>query len=304
VSRVLDNVVAHASLKQAWATWLPVAIGLAAVYLPSYLALARSTWATEENGHGPIILAVFVWLVWQQRDALIAGPRLPSPLLGWASFIFGLLMFVLGRSQSIDTLEVASHIPLLLGILLLMRGWGAVRRLWFPFVFLLFLIPLPGLLVDALTGTLKQQVSVVVENLLYALGYPIARNGVVLSVGQYQLLVADACSGLNSMFSLSALGLLYLYLMPGRTRTHLAIMLAAVLPIAFAANVIRVVTLVLVTYYLGDEAGQGFAHNAAGMLLFVFALALLIGLDRALHRLYSRRRTGTVQGTMAKRTTN
>lgn len=294
MSRVLDNVVAHASLRQAWATWLPVAIGLAAVYLPSYFALASTTWATDENGHGPIILAVFVWLVWQQRDALIAGPRLPGPLLGWGSFIVGLLMFVLGRSQSIDTLEVASHIPLLLGILLLMRGWTAVRKLWFPLVFLLFLIPLPGLLVDALTGALKQQVSVVVENLLYALGYPIARNGVVLSVGQYQLLVADACSGLNSMFSLSALGLLYLYLMPGRSKAHVAIMLAAILPIAFAANVIRVITLVLVTYYFGDEAGQGFAHNAAGMLLFVFALALLIGLDGALRWLFSRRRPGTV----------
>lgn len=302
MNRVLDNVIAHASLRQAWVSWLPVAVGLAGVYLPSYYSLAGTTWASEENGHGPIILAVVVWLLWQQREALIAGPRLPSPLLGWASFALGLLMFVLGRSQSIDTLEVASHIPLLIGILLLMRGWAAVRRLWFPLVFLLFLIPLPGMLVDALTGALKQEVSVVVESLLYALGYPIARNGVVLSVGQYQLLVADACSGLNSLFSLSALGLLYLYLMPGRSLAHIAIMLAAILPIAFAANVIRVITLVLVTYYFGDEAGQGFAHNAAGMLLFVFALVLLIGLDGALRWLFSPRPRALGSEAMSERT--
>jgi exosortase B len=282
VGRFFDAFALRQPAQRNWLVWLPVALGLAAVYLPSYFALAQTTWASEENGHGPIILAVFAWLVWEKRAALVAGVVAPSPVLGWTSFVLGLLMYILGRSQSIDTVEVASHIPLLVGILLLMRGGAAVRQLWFALFFLLFLIPLPGVLVDAATGALKQQVSLVAENLLYALNYPVARNGVVLSIGPYRLLVADACSGLNSMFSLSALGLLYLYLMPPRHWMHAALMLAAILPIAFVANVIRVITLVLVTYYFGDEAGQGFAHNAAGMLLFVFALGLLIAFDSVL----------------------
>jgi hypothetical protein len=70
------------------------------------------------------------------------------------------------------------------------------------------MIPLPGIIVDAVTGPLKQWISVIVVELLYGVGYPIARNGVILTIGQYQMLVADACSGLHSMYSLSALGTL------------------------------------------------------------------------------------------------
>jgi exosortase len=114
----------------------------------------------------------------------------------------------------------------------------------------------------------------------------------MISIGQYQLLVADACSGMNSMFSLSALGLLYLYLLRHRNWAHTALMLLAILPIAFAANVIRVCALVLITYYFGDEAGQGFAHGATGMVLFIAALSLLFGLDRVLRIAFSEKRVG------------
>lgn len=271
-----------------WRPWLPVALGLAILLLPSFYALWHTTWSSDENGHGPIILAVFVWLVWQQREVLIPDADVVNSswkserIFGWLGLGFGALCFIVGRSQSIDTLEVAALLPLLIGIVLLMRGWSAVRALWFPFFFLLFLIPLPGLLVDAITGALKQEVSNVVENLLYWLGYPIARNGVVLTIGHYQLLVADACSGLNSMFSLSALGLLYLHQMRYKSWSHVGLMLASILPIAFVANVVRVAALVLITYYLGDEAGQGFAHTAAGMVLFIVALLLLLAVDSLL----------------------
>ena len=152
------------------------------------------------------------------------------------------------------------------------------------------MVPLPGLLVEMITGALKAQVSLVAENLLYFAGYPIARNGVILSIGQYKLLVADACSGLNSMFSLSALGLLYLYMMQYRNWLHIGLMLLAILPIAFIANVIRVLILVLITYYFGDAAGQGFAHMAAGMVLFIIALLLLLGFDAVLRATLFRQR--------------
>ncbi|GBG14992.1 exosortase [Novimethylophilus kurashikiensis] len=279
------------TLPRPWLLWLPVVIGLAAICIPSFIHLAQTTWDSEENGHGPIILMVFIWLVWQQRSVLASGVPRPGSIMGWLSLLFGLAAFVIGRSQSIDTLEVAGLIPMLVGIVLLMRGWQTLRMLWFPLLFLLFMIPLPGLLITVITGALKTQVSSVAENLLYYGGLPIARNGVVLSIGPYQLLVADACSGLNSMFSLSALGLLYLYLMRYRNWLHIGLMLAAILPIAFIANVIRVMVLVLITYQFGDEAGQGFAHSAAGMLLFAVALLLLLGFDKLLRSTLFRRRS-------------
>jgi len=97
--------------------------------------------------------------------------------------------------------------------------------------------------------------------------------------------VADACSGLHSMFSLSGLGVLYMYIVFRRSRVHNAIMLASILPIAFAANIVRVMVLVLITYHLGDAAGQGFLHGAAGIVLILIALGFLLLLDAALARL-------------------
>ena len=106
--------------------------------------------------------------------------------------------------------------------------------------------------------------------------------GVMLSIGQYQLLVADACSGLHSMFSLSALGSLYLYMMARKSWLRNAVILAAIIPIAILANILRVIVLVLVTYYFGDAAGRGFLHGFAGMVLFIAALFLLVGIDTTL----------------------
>jgi exosortase B len=189
---------------------------------------------------------------------------------------------VLGRSQNISILEIGSQIFVLGGALLLLQGWPGIRVAWFPLFYIIFMIPLPGILVDAVTGPLKNWISVIAEHVLYAFGYPIARNGVVLTIGQYQLLVADACSGLHSMFSLSALGLLFMYITERKNWLHNGIMLASLLPIAFAANIIRVMILILVTYYLGDEAGQGFLHGTAGMVLLVAALLFLFTLDSGL----------------------
>jgi exosortase len=145
-----------------------------------------------------------------------------------------------------------------------------------------FTIPLPGSFVDAATGPLKQWVSVCAEHSLAWMGYPVGRSGVMLTVGNYQLLVADACSGLHSMFTLAAMGSLVLYLKARNSKLHNLVMLGLIWPIAFAANVIRVLILVLVTYHLGDEAGQGFLHGAAGVVLIVVALLSFIAVDALL----------------------
>jgi len=265
-----------------WLEWPPVIAGLLVLYVPTFYDLATTLWQQDDYAHGPIILAVIVWLIWQQREALLVVPVNTAPVPGFGLLVFGVLLYAVGRSQDIIMFEVGALAPILAGVLLVARGWAGVRALWFPLLFIVFLVPLPGFFVDALTMPLKQNVSAVAEQLLYAAGYPIARNGVVLTIGQYQLLVADACSGLNTMFSLSALGLLYLHLMRYQSWLHNGLILASILPIAFCANIVRVLILVLITYYFGDAAGQGFAHGFAGMLLFVIALLILFGFDALL----------------------
>jgi exosortase B len=266
--------------------WLPVALGLAVMYVPTYVDLARGLWQQEAHAHGPIILVVVAWLVWRQRAALASeAAERSAPLAGWAMLAFGLLLYAVGRSQGIALFEVGSHLPVLAGTVLLLRGWHALRKLWFPLFFLVFLVPLPGSVILYMTGPLKSLIAQVVEFLLYGLGYPIARSGVVLSVGQYQVMIADACSGLNSIFSLAALGFLYLYLTASRNFGRTALLLASILPIAFATNLIRVLVLILVTVHLGEEAGLSFFHGSAGMVLFAVALLLLLGFDALLRRL-------------------
>jgi exosortase B len=262
---------------------------------PTFYDLSNTIWRSEEHGHAPIVLAVVAWMLWQKRDALTASPsECATNAWPWVLLGFGCLLYVVGRSQSIIIFEIGSLIPILTSVLALQRGWSAVRIAAFPILFLVFIVPLPGPVLDALTGPLKQSVSLIAETGLHGLGYPIARSGVVLSIGQYQLLVADACSGLNSMFSLSALGLLYLHLLQHASRWRNALIVVSILPIAFVANIIRVMILVLVTYHFGEDAGQGVIHGAAGMVLFGIALSLFFGLDGALGLLLDRRKAESV----------
>ena len=120
----------------------------------------------------------------------------------------------------------------------------------------------------------------------------VGRSGVVLTVGPYQLLVADACAGLNSMFTLEALGLLYMNLMNYTSVARNVALAVLLVPISFAANIVRVMILVLVTYHLGDEAGQGFIHGFAGMVLFMVALVLMLCTDKLLGLFIPARRGG------------
>lgn len=257
-------------------------VGYALLYLPTFADLTHTVWASDEQGHGPIILAVSVWLLFQLRQQIAALDSRPAVGLGSAVLVFGLLLYVVGRTQAVIMFEVGSQIAILAGLLLLFKGPQAVRLAWFPLFFLIFMMPLPSSLVAAVTTPLKAAVSYVAEQLMYVAGYPIARTGVILQVGPYQLLVADACAGLNSMFTLEALGLLYMNLMGYTSAVRNVTLAILIIPIAFVANIVRVMILVLVTYHFGDEAGQGFVHGFAGMVLFLAGLMLMLATDRLL----------------------
>ena len=174
----------------------------------------------------------------------------------------------LGRSQDILLFEIGSLLWVLVAIGLLLRGTAAVKAMWFPLFFMLFMIPLPGVVVDTVTMPMKMAVSYVAENILCWVGYPIARTGVILQIGQYQLLVADACAGLHTLFTLEALGLLLSQ--PGASRIrgpqryprhpHRTHLIHRQCDPGNGAHPR--------TYHFGDEAGQGFLHGFAGMVLF------------------------------------
>lgn len=269
-----------------------VALGLCAMYVPSFVDLFRGIWSTDEQAHGPIVLAISCWLFYRKWPEMCeASATRRTSNAGWPIFIFGLALYVVGRSQDVLIFEIGSLIWLLAALLLLLRGSSALKAQWFPLFFMLFMVPLPGPLVDAVTMPMKMAVSYVAEYVLYGVGYPIARQGVVLQIGQYKLLVADACAGLHTLFTLEALGLLYLNLVRHDSAVRNIALATLIVPISFTANVIRVMTLTLITYYFGDAAGQGFLHGFAGMVLFLSALVLIMGVDSVL-QLFVKARAG------------
>jgi exosortase B len=268
----------HAPARLAWAL---LGASVAVLLVPSYVDVYRVFWRVERGAQGPVILALIGWLIWRERHALRRFAARPPLLPGVLPLAAGLVLYVLARSQSIYSLEIAAQIPVLLGICWLLWGGQGIRRLWFPIALLVFVVPIPGSMLDPLLLPLKNWVSSTVDGLLHLLGYPIARSGVLLVIGPYRLLIADACSGLNSMVALSGVGLLYVYLANHRGPWRNLALLASILPIAFAANIVRVLLLVLITYYNGEAAGRAF-HDHAGVLEVLLAFGAFFALDRLL----------------------
>ena len=267
-------------LKAAMPEWWPILFGLIVLYVPTFWGLFNGLWSTEEQAHGPIIFVLAIWLIYQLWPSMMqksAGK--PTSGFGWMVLVIALLLYIIGRSQQVHIFEIGSFIWILAAILLIKRGSSALKVMWFPLFFMLFMIPLPGTLVIVLTMPMKMAVSYVTEHILYWANYPIARNGVILQIGQYQLLVADACAGLQTLLTLESLGLFYLNVVRHTSAFRNITLAILIIPISFAANVIRVITLTLITYYFGDEAGQGFLHGFAGMVLFLSALILIMSMD-------------------------
>jgi len=273
--------------------WFILAAGAGLLYGPTLYDLFTTIWSTDEQGHGPIVLGVVIWLIYQKRQVFKAEQlSTPRPGLAYSLLAFSCLVYIVARSQGIKSIETATAIGYVSGAMLLMQGTKGLRAIVFPLFFMIFMIPLPSVIVDALTQPMKLAVSYVTEVILYHAGYPISRSGVILQVGPYQLLVADACAGLHTLFTLEALGLLYLNLVRYASLLRNVVLAVLIIPISFTANVIRVTVLTLITYHFGDAAGQGFLHGFAGMVLFLSALALIIAGDGLLRAIASKRVVG------------
>lgn len=284
------NTLAMRSVRAALPEWWPVLLGLAVLFVPTFYDLFTGAWVGEEQGHGPIIFGLSLWLIYRKWPDMLAATSPPrAHWIGWPILAVGLMAYILGRSQKILMLEILSIILVMAAVLLVKRGRRAMGVLWFPFFFMIFMVPLPSEFVAAVTMPMKMAVSWATEHILFAFGYPISRSGVILQIGQYQLLVADACAGLQTLLTLEALGLFYLNLMRHPSAFRNIGLAIFIIPISFSANVIRVIVLTLITYYYGDAAGQGFLHGFAGMVLFVTALVLILSIDSALQWTIRRR---------------
>jgi len=258
-----------------------ILLALLTAYVPVYRELATSLWHQDVYAHGPLILLAVLALIVAHRAELSRLAPTNRPLAGGIVMVAGLVMLWLGVVRGFPAWMAASHIPVFAGIVMMLWGKRGLRRLWFPLLYLVFLIPLPAIFIEVMTWQMKEWIAITSVGLLDALGYPVTRSGMIILFGQYQMLIANACSGLHSMLSLSALGMLYTYLAARNDRLRAMLLLGGVLPIALAANVVRTLVLLLVTFHAGDAVGR-YWHELMGTIIFVVALAMLLVLDRTL----------------------
>lgn len=269
----------------------PLFLGMVLVLVPTLIRIAQQTWSTEAGAHGPIVLATGLWLLSYDRPRDTGEVRRASgfvPRLAWlAPALFAWAAYIFGRAYDFISLEALGCYLLALVAAWLVIGGAALRRSLFPFFYLGFVIPPPGWVIDRLTAPLQTFISWSAVHLLQALDYPVARQGVALTIAQYQLLVEDACAGMNSLTGLTAVSLFYIYVMHRASWRYALLLVAMIIPIAVFVNLIRVIALILITYYYGDAAAQGFLHVTTGLVLFALAIASIFALDAVLRPLWN-----------------
>jgi exosortase len=254
-------------------------IGVLCLVLPTMLDVARDSWSTEQGAHGPIVLATGLWLLVRELRSRPLAIESGSGALTAMLLVLLLVIFVFARIAGVIEIEAFAMYAAIISAFYGLYGAGVIRRIWFPLIYLLFVFPPPDTLFAMLTQPMKILISHLAVVILHALDYPVAQAGVTLQIGQYQMLVAAACAGLNSLLSLTALGLFYSYMRHSSNFCYMVFLVVCILPIAIFANLVRVVLLMLITYHFGEAAGQGFFHELAGLTMFASALIGIFVLD-------------------------
>jgi exosortase len=264
---------------------------LIACYAPMLRQLIR-IWATDDNmGHGFFVPVVAGYVVWQRRDQLMSEPRQSS---AW-----GLLILAWGAIQSVlATLgaelftQRLAFVISLAGIVVYLGGKRWFKILAFPLALLLFMIPIPAIIYAQLTLRLQELATTLAEWMLSAVGIPVIRTGNLLELPSQVLNVAEACSGIRSLLSLSFLSLVYAYFRDNRTWVRWILFFSTV-PIAIGANAIRV-ALTGVLSEVNTNLAQGAYHEVEGYIVFIIALVALIALHNLINFATRKRRAATV----------
>jgi len=264
----------------AWFTGL-----LIVAYFPILRHLVYQ-WATDEDvGHGFFVPVVAGFVAWQRREEL--ARITPKPCWwGAALILWSILQSYIGTLGAELFLQRTAFLIGLVGVLLLTGGVELIKALAFPLLLLPFMIPIPSVIYNQITFPLQLFASSVAENVLNLLNIPVLRDGNVLELANGDRLnVAEACSGIRSLLSLTFLSLVYAYFFDKKVWMRWAL-LAGTIPIAILANAGRVT----ITGMLADmdpALAEGFFHSLEGWIIFLIAFVMLLMLHVAINRVYS-----------------
>ncbi|MFA6217709.1 MAG: exosortase/archaeosortase family protein [Candidatus Omnitrophota bacterium] len=251
------------------------------LYSPVFFSLYKGRWDTLDYTHAYFILPVSLWLAWRKRDrikTLLKHHKPSNSSISLTLLITGIFMFIFGWKFDYLFITTLSLIPVLSGLVLYLYGMKVTRLLFFPIHYLLLLVPPPLGILDSITLPMRYGISVVTSFILRSFHFPLTREGLLLSIGGHEIFMGQPCSGFRSLITMASLGLVYVYLSNAK-RTDKIILLVSIVPLALIGNLIRVLSLCLVTFYFGEKAGQGFFHDASGIIVFIIMTLGLIGID-------------------------
>jgi exosortase len=250
------------------------------LYLPTLHRLVREWWQRPDFSHGFFVPLFSAFIIWQDRHRL-ARLRLQPSSFGLAVLIFSLSVLIVGQLGAELFLARFSLLLLVASLVVLFLGWNHLRALLFPLAFLVLMIPIPTLIFNQITFPLQFLASRVAADILPWLGVPVLREGNVVVLPAMALEVAEACSGIRSLMSLATLAIIYGYLMERRILMRVLLAIVAV-PIAVAANGLRIIGTGLLVQYWDPNKAEGFFHLFSGWLIFVVSLLMLYALHQML----------------------
>lgn len=250
-------------------------------YVPTFLWMWDRWFARDSYySHGVLIPFVSGFLVWQMRDELARIEPKRSPL-GMPLIMAGLFIHVISSLFRVYFTSGFSMILVLAGAVLFLYGTAAFRKVIFPLGFLLFMMPVPLVVIANISFKMKIFAAQIATGLLNNIGLEAVRSGSVLKMQHAYVIVDDICSGLRSLISLTALGSIFAYWMKAPMYKRIILFLSTI-PIAIATNVLRIVFLAFISEVWGPEHATGFVHDFSGFMVFALAFALLYAMGKLL----------------------
>jgi len=268
--------------------WAAIGLLVAAAYYHVLGKLVTDWWQIPDFSHGFLVPFFSGYLVWHKR-AILRATKIAPAWSGMGVMALGLGVLILGVYGSELFLSRVSLLILLAGLVLCFGGWQLLRQLRFALLVLLLAIPLPAIVYNQITFPLQILASQLASALLPLFGVPVLREGNIIKLPVMDLEVAEACSGIRSLMSLFTLSVFYGYFMENSRWRQVVVVLASI-PIAIAANAVRILGAGLCVQYWNPEMAQGFLHEFSGWVIFLVSLACLYVVHRALHLFPIRRR--------------
>jgi exosortase len=266
--------------------WMAIAWFAALLIVSYFPTLKRLVWQwahDEDVGHGFFVPLVAAYIAWQRRDRILAMEWKPA-WWGVAIMLWGFAQSFIGTLGAELFLQRTAFLITLVGMLLVFGGTAVVKELTFPLLLLPFMIPIPTVIYNSITFPLQLFASQVAESVLSLLQIPVMREGNVLILASQTLNIAEACSGIRSLLSLTFLSLVYAYVFDKKVWMRWALLLATV-PIAILANAGRVTITGILSEY-NPELARGFYHEVEGYVIFIIAAVMLFFVHLLINRIY------------------